>query len=255
MAIGARAGDGTRGRALVEVATRSQAGRPTSAELERRKATIIEVAMQLFVAQGYAETSLVDIAKRASVATRTLYQHFGDKEAIFEAVLSAYRDRSLMPLNGSDEDLTVYEALHRQATALCVHVFSAGSVDLMRLMVAESRRFPDLMKQVATTQFSRVLTNIRGTFERLADDGLIPDGDHMLSARLFVDLVLGNLPILAYTNWATIRPTAADIDRKLDLFITGRFGEAVAGVARTKRPDADRKSSRAKGNKAVKTST
>ena len=45
----------------------NQAGRPTAAELEKRKALVMEIATHLFVAQGYAATSLVDIAKGAGV--------------------------------------------------------------------------------------------------------------------------------------------------------------------------------------------
>jgi len=54
-----------------------QAGRPTLVELERRKRKVLEVATKLFVRDGYSATSLVDIAKGAGVATRTVYQHFG----------------------------------------------------------------------------------------------------------------------------------------------------------------------------------
>ena len=67
----------------------NQAGRPTAAELEKRKVRVIEVATELFVSHGFAATSLVDIAREAGVATRTLYEHFGDKEAIFREVIFA----------------------------------------------------------------------------------------------------------------------------------------------------------------------
>ena len=67
----------------------SRAGRPTLDELERRKSKVMQVATSLFVHDGYAATSLVDIAKGAGVATRTVYQHFGDKEAIFRHVMFA----------------------------------------------------------------------------------------------------------------------------------------------------------------------
>src|SRR6266702_1955558 len=66
-----------------------KAGRPTVDELERRKLKVMQVATSLFVRDGYAATSLVDIAKGAGVATRTVYQHFGDKEAIFRQVMFA----------------------------------------------------------------------------------------------------------------------------------------------------------------------
>lgn len=223
------------------VPMRNQAGRPTSAELERRKATVMDVATQLFVSQGYAETSLVDIAKRAGVATRTLYQHFGDKEAIFREVVFARRAAALMPPSSPDPDATLFDALLVETRELLTYVLDPHSIDIMRLMVAESRRFPDLMKKVANATFARVLTNITHVFSELAKQGQIPDDDHATSARLFVDLILGNTPIMVYTNWQTIRPSPAEIERKLDLFIAGRFGSKVAKTARTKRPARRRK--------------
>ena len=78
----------------------NSAGRPTLDELERRKAKVMKVATDLFVRQGYAATSLVDIAKQAGVATRTLYQHFGDKEAMFQSVMYA-RDSAAPPADGN----------------------------------------------------------------------------------------------------------------------------------------------------------
>ena len=69
--------------------TPSKAGRPTGAELERRKRRVIEAATRLFVDHGYSATSLVDIARCrcASKATRTTYQHFGDKADMFREVI------------------------------------------------------------------------------------------------------------------------------------------------------------------------
>ncbi|MDO6414592.1 TetR/AcrR family transcriptional regulator [Sphingomonas sp. BIUV-7] len=213
---------------------RGQAGRPTTAELERRKANVMEVATQLFVAQGYAETSLVDIAKRSGVATRTLYQHFGDKEAIFREVVFARRVAALMPPSEPDRDASLFDALLGETKELLQYVLDPHSVDVMRLMVAESRRFPDLMKKVANATFARVLNNITHVFTVLAEDGQIPADDHATSARLFVDLILGNTPIMVYTHWHTIRPSTSELERKIELFIAGRFGPRIAKASRTK---------------------
>ena len=87
-----------RGKAKSKRRQANQAGRPTAVELERRKGRVMEVATALFVANGYAATSLVDIARGAGVATRTLYRHFGDKEALFREVIFA-RDAQYAPVN------------------------------------------------------------------------------------------------------------------------------------------------------------
>ena len=214
----------------------NQAGRPTAAELERRKARVMEVATELFVSRGYAATSLVDIAKGAGVATRTLYQHFGDKEAMFQDVIFA-RDTGTIgiPKPTLEPDDTLHSALGRAARYACEVALRQQSVDLMRLMVAESNRFPDLMRKVATATFSRFRRNVAKVFEALAGQGLLPDGDHVRSAELFVDLILGNTPIMTYTNWEAEPPSRGDLDERVDLYILGRFGPAVAKTAKTKK--------------------
>jgi AcrR family transcriptional regulator len=213
----------------------NQAGRPTAAELERRKARVMEVATELFVSRGYAATSLVDIAKGAGVATRTLYQHFGDKEAMFQDVIFA-RDTGtiIVPAPTLEPDDTLHSALSRSARYACEVALRQKSIDQMRLMVAESNRFPDLMRKVATATFARFRRNIGKVFEELAALDLVPEGDHARSAELFVDLILGNTPIMTYTNWETAPPAAGDLDERVDLFILGRFGPAIAKTARTK---------------------
>lgn len=206
----------------------NQAGRPTAAELERRKARVMEVATDLFVSHGYAATSLVDIARGAGVATRTLYQHFGDKEAIFREVIFARDHQSVVPPPVLNEEDSLFSALVGTANYACRVAFQDRSVELMRLMVAESNRFPELMKKVANATFVQFRRRIASIFVELAEYKTIPEDDHALSGDLFVDLILGNAPIMMYTKWATEWPTTEEIERKVELFILGRFGPAVA---------------------------
>lgn len=114
-------------KSRTKAVTRNQAGRPTIAELERRKIIVLEKATELFVSQGYAETSLVDIAKCAGVATRTLYQHFGDKEAIFKEVIFARRSAHLIPSPHFDEDLSTFDMLMATARHTINYAISENS--------------------------------------------------------------------------------------------------------------------------------
>ncbi len=201
---------------------RNRAGRPTADELERRKLKVMEVATDMFVGRGYAATTLLDIAKKAGVATRTLYQHFGDKEAIFREVIFA-RDTAKIDRPELEEGEDLDAALRKAALYAYEVALRSRSIDLMRLMIAESARFPELMSQVASAIFSRFTSNVARLFQQLADRGLIPDGDHEQSAELFVDLLLGNRTVMIYFGWASAAPTEADIEVKIDLFIKGRF--------------------------------
>jgi AcrR family transcriptional regulator len=64
----------------------------TNQNLARGAATrehLIEVATTLFAERGYEDTSIETVLQEASVSRGSLYHHFKNKEALFEAVLEA----------------------------------------------------------------------------------------------------------------------------------------------------------------------
>ncbi len=213
----------------------NQAGRPTASELERRKSRVMEVATHLFVEHGFAATSLVDIARDAGVATRTLYQHFGDKEAIFREVIFARDAEAALQAPSVESGDTLYSALLRTSHYAYTVTYRDQSVGLMRLMIAESKRFPEFMQSVATSIFAHFRRNIENVLEALEKAGLIPADNHNRSAELFSDLVLGSHPIMTYTYWDSAIPSYQDIEERLDMYILGRFGPDVAKTARTRK--------------------
>lgn len=229
------------GAAAPERRAPNRAGRPTADELERRKLKVMQAATDMFVTRGYAGTTLLNIAREAGVATRTLYQHFGDKEALFREVIFARDTAAIAPPAVDDgDDLT--SALMTTGVYALEMSLRSQSIALMRLMIAESARFPDLMREVTNIIFSRLKGNVADVFRQLAARGLIPDEGHDRSAELFVDLMLGHAPVMIYFGWRSIRPTEEDVADKVALFIKGRFdigtgaratasGQHVAGVA------------------------
>jgi TetR/AcrR family transcriptional regulator, regulator of autoinduction and epiphytic fitness len=54
---------------------------------DRKRAAVIEAAIDEFRASGYDATSMDRIAARANVSKRTVYNHFPGKEALFAAIL------------------------------------------------------------------------------------------------------------------------------------------------------------------------
>jgi TetR/AcrR family transcriptional regulator, mexJK operon transcriptional repressor len=214
------------------------AGRPTATELDRRKVLVLDVATELFVDRGYAATTLVDIARGAGVATRTLYQHFGDKEAIFSEVIFARDEGEALDYPSVEPGDTLFAALERAGRYTYQVTYREKSIGLMRLMIAESNRFPEFMKNVAISIFERFRRNIEKVFEGLEASGLIPAGNHARSAELFSDLVLGSHPIMTYTSWDAAPPTEQDLKERVALFILGRFGSSLAKTARTRKATA-----------------
>jgi AcrR family transcriptional regulator len=55
----------------------------------RTKAAILSAATSIFAEKGFGGARVDDIAARASINKRMLYHYFGDKEALYKAVLEA----------------------------------------------------------------------------------------------------------------------------------------------------------------------
>ena len=57
-------------------------------QAEQAKKLIIDAAMALFLVDGYVATTMDDIAQRAGVARRTVYNQFGSKAALLIAAIN-----------------------------------------------------------------------------------------------------------------------------------------------------------------------
>jgi AcrR family transcriptional regulator len=71
----------------------SDAGRALSRQGEDRKAMLLRHAEALFEERGYADTRMIDIARRAGVAKGLCYWYFESKEALFYEVILDMRKR------------------------------------------------------------------------------------------------------------------------------------------------------------------
>jgi AcrR family transcriptional regulator len=85
-------------RALPGKASRQPPGpepvsRAASAEDQRRR--ILEATADLVAEQGYAETTIEQVVRRARVGYATFYKHFADKDEAFLALLDAAVERTL----------------------------------------------------------------------------------------------------------------------------------------------------------------
>ncbi|HEX3791501.1 MAG TPA: helix-turn-helix domain-containing protein [Pseudonocardiaceae bacterium] len=73
--------------------------KPLRADARRNRARILEVAQQVFAAEGLA-APIDAIATRAGVGVGTIYRHFPTKEALFSAILAHRVDVITEEING-----------------------------------------------------------------------------------------------------------------------------------------------------------
>lgn len=107
---------------------------------ERTRNTIVDAAYSLMVVQGYAATSMRQIADRAGLALGGIYNHFSSKEEVFQTII---QDRhpffQIFPVLQDVEGDTVDEYIHNAAHSLIAQL--GKHPDFLNLMLIEIVEF------------------------------------------------------------------------------------------------------------------
>ena len=109
---------------------------------------VLDAGQELFLANGYAGTSIDSVAARAAVSKMTIYRHFKDKETLFVAIVRRECDR-VTDSAKSQPAGTIAEAtksLSEFAHSLMDYIGAPENVALLRLMYGEVGRFPEMGK-------------------------------------------------------------------------------------------------------------
>ncbi len=64
---------------------------PMQARSRQTLEKVLKAATELFVDQGYDQTSIADISRRAGVSVGSIYKRFSDKRSILMAIMDGYR--------------------------------------------------------------------------------------------------------------------------------------------------------------------
>jgi AcrR family transcriptional regulator len=111
-----------------------------------KKDQIAEAAFALFAEHGFADVRMDRVAARAGVAKGTLYLHFADKEDLFRAVITRKMAPAIHAIEGMADSTCPggEEALRRFYAGLAGFVDSGVPGTLLRMILAESSRVPEL---------------------------------------------------------------------------------------------------------------
>jgi AcrR family transcriptional regulator len=118
-------------------------GRPKS-----KKEEIVKAAVKTFLENGYAATSMNQVADEAGVIKATIYSHFADKQQLFKAVIEEVvlkkAGTELAMLEEKLPLLSVEEFLDK-LSARVLRLFQDDEyLRLISVVIGESRRFPEI---------------------------------------------------------------------------------------------------------------
>lgn len=122
--------------------TQIKRGRPVD---HSKKDTILKIATELFMKQGFASTTMDHVAREAGMSKLTLYRHFPDKNAIFLDVI-CNKSKQYAPDELFDVfyTKTPFEALYTIGLAMFSLLMSDDSIHLNRMMAGDATNNSEL---------------------------------------------------------------------------------------------------------------
>jgi AcrR family transcriptional regulator len=161
---------------------------PNSSRGRERLARILEAATELFLREGYGATSIDAILERSGGSKATLYSYFPAKDDLFRAVIDEVVSNATQPQLDTSRDMRT--VLTEFAVQRLETVFSDKHRALLRLIIAERERFPDLAKMYYERWPRLARTLLYDYFSELKRQNLLEIDTAEEAAEFFIGMVL-----------------------------------------------------------------
>lgn len=221
----------------VKAVANRKPGRPTQEAAIALRLSFLEASLNAFLAHGFAGVSIHDIARAARISRDTFYRQFGSKEEVFRAATAHGLATQQAHLRGIDYSAPPEAVFHEVIRRTLDDLSTARSIAVVRLIVAEAPRFPDVAAKMFadTREFLRPLPDYLG---RLAKEGVIDIDDPFEAALAMTTLAGGGIRFMLEPPPVTKAERERYVQRLLRLFLRGWLrnpAEAAAKPARKKR--------------------
>lgn len=163
----------------------------------QKRAAILSAARELFLADGFDRSSLDAVAARAEVSKRTVYDYFGDKQTLLQAVVDAV---------GQSLITTVRRILDDTLTD------HTDAADLEDVLVTFSMRIADDM--LGSAEYATLQRLVRAEPGRQGENPMADTPDEALAERFAAFATAGLLDV-------------TDARLAADQFIALTFGVAI----------------------------
>jgi AcrR family transcriptional regulator len=149
--------------------------RAREARSAARREAILAAALDEFSLHGFEAARLDEVARRAGIAKGTIYLYFQGKESLFQELVRSM----LTPVVGTIEAMGEAELPPRVladhiADFFVREIYETRRRDVIRLMIAEGPRFPQLAEFYYREVLSRIIAAMRALLARAAARGEVP---------------------------------------------------------------------------------
>jgi len=178
---------------------------------------VLDAGWALFLERGVDATSIGAIAARAGVSKVTLYSHYPDKPALFEAAVLREMERIEQAQQAPQDGpaVPVAEALRRFGMGILLFLTSKPAIDFYSVIAGELRRHEALARAFHTLGPGRTRANLAALLDAAARAGELAPLDPMQAADELFGLWQGftNFDLLLGIDADAVR---ADLPRRVD---------------------------------------
>jgi len=186
---------------------------------ERTSQAIVDAAYDLMAEQGYAATSMRQIAKKSGLALGSIYNHFSSKEEVFVAILEERHPIfQIVPLLNWTEGETA-EAFARNAAHTLIEELGQHP-EFLNLLLIEIVEFkgshvPIVFEKMfpMIQQLAQRLSNLQGNMREIPELVLVRTFLGMIFSYFITELLLSN------TMFVETQMNA--LDHFVDIFLHG----------------------------------
>jgi AcrR family transcriptional regulator len=194
---------------------------PAQGARQDKRRAVLDGALVVFAQDGYTRASIDNIARAAGVSTRTIYNQFGDKAGLFEAVIVDSARRT------ADAQIIIVQRYLGRIVEIEADLIEFGRVwaqpepehaahfALVRQINADAGHIPPaVLRAWQDAGPLRVRREIAAHLRRIADAGHLSIGDADLAAVHLVQLVAGDVTTRTYHGAVPL--PAEDVRRLAD---------------------------------------
>ena len=173
---------------------------------EARPDEVLDAALSVFVARGFAATKVDDIARQAGVSKGTVYLYFPSKEALLEGIVQ----RAMAPIaDSAAPDLAQFEGDPRLPIAMVLHMLcktlgQPDKIDILKLILREAMNFPAIAEMYRRHVLDKMVPALTGLLARGVEQGHLRPVDPELTIRSVVGPLIAHI---ALSEIFDIRPS------------------------------------------------
>lgn len=165
-----------------------------------KRSLILESASELFLGNGFEASSMDQVAINAGVSKQTVYSHFGNKEALFTAVIESKCQQHAITQDLFDPARPLHDVLVDLARHFTDLVLSDEAISLHRVCIAGGEKYSQIAQLFWQAGPSWLQAQFANYLELKQADGQVTIRNPKNAAQQFLYMLKGEAHLRLILN-------------------------------------------------------